>query len=173
MSEFGQTRKSSWPTPTSALPLKADSGRTSHHVRFVPIVLQKSFWTDQRNFLGPLMRFARGDVRDHIVLAKIDHGPSYPRQRPLQRWTRRKIIFREILGVVRFSTFATVSANKRLMHRSNLTVYSITSSARPSNESGTVISSAFAAFRLIVNSTLLTCWTGRSAGFSPLRMRPV
>jgi hypothetical protein len=27
------------------------------------IVLQKSFWADQRNFLGPLMRFARGDVR--------------------------------------------------------------------------------------------------------------
>jgi hypothetical protein len=83
--------------------------RLHRHVGFVPIVLQKSFWADQRNFLGPLMRFARGDVRDHIVLAKIDHGPSYPRQRLLQRWTRRKIIFREILGVVRFSTFATVS----------------------------------------------------------------
>ena len=76
---------------------------------FPPIVLQKSFWADRRNFLGPLMGFARDDVRDHIVLAKIDHGPSYPRQRPQQRWRRRKIIFREILGVVRFSTFATVS----------------------------------------------------------------
>jgi hypothetical protein len=26
-------------------------------VRFVPILLQKSFWDDDRNFLGPLMRF--------------------------------------------------------------------------------------------------------------------
>jgi hypothetical protein len=33
----GQTRKSSWPTPTSALPPKADSERTSRHVRKVPI----------------------------------------------------------------------------------------------------------------------------------------
>jgi hypothetical protein len=32
----------------------------------VPIVLKKSFLGDERNFLGPLMRFARGDVRDHI-----------------------------------------------------------------------------------------------------------
>jgi hypothetical protein len=38
------------------------------------ILLQKSFWADQRDFLGPLMGFARGDVRDDIVLAKIDHG---------------------------------------------------------------------------------------------------
>jgi hypothetical protein len=30
------------------------------------IVLQKSFWGVQRKFLEPLMRFARGDVRDHI-----------------------------------------------------------------------------------------------------------
>jgi hypothetical protein len=25
--------------------------------RFAPILLQKSFWDDDRNFLGPLMRF--------------------------------------------------------------------------------------------------------------------
>jgi hypothetical protein len=31
------------------------------------IVLKKSFLADERNFLGPLMRFAFGDVRDHIV----------------------------------------------------------------------------------------------------------
>jgi hypothetical protein len=30
-------------------------------------VLKKSFSGDERNFLGPLMRFASGDVRDHIV----------------------------------------------------------------------------------------------------------
>ena len=30
------------------------------------ILLQKSFWGVERKFLEPLMRFARGDVRDHI-----------------------------------------------------------------------------------------------------------
>jgi len=41
----------------------------------VPILLQKSFWGDERKFLEPLMRFTSGDVRDHIVSSKIDHGP--------------------------------------------------------------------------------------------------
>ena len=40
------------------------------------IVLKKSFWGDDRNFLESLMRFTRGDVRDHIDSSKIDHGPS-------------------------------------------------------------------------------------------------
>jgi hypothetical protein len=39
------------------------------------ILLQKSFWGDERNFLEPLMRFTSGDVRDHIVSSKIDQGP--------------------------------------------------------------------------------------------------
>ena len=39
-----QTRKSNWPTPTSALPPKADSSRTSRQVRFVPIKDMRS-WT--------------------------------------------------------------------------------------------------------------------------------
>ena len=51
--------------------------------------------------------------------------------------------------------------------------YSITSSARPSSVSGNVSPSAFAAFMLIASSTFVTCWTGRSAGLSPLIMRPV
>jgi hypothetical protein len=37
--------------------------------------LQKSFWGSERKFLERLMRFTRGDVRDHIVSSKIDHGP--------------------------------------------------------------------------------------------------
>ena len=40
-------------------------------------MLQKSFGGDERNFLGPLMRFARRDVRDHIAYQKNDHGASY------------------------------------------------------------------------------------------------
>ena len=50
--------------------------------------------------------------------------------------------------------------------------HSITSSARASSIGGTVRPSAFAVFRLIASSNLVGCITGRSAGFSPLRMRP-
>src|SRR6516164_10195385 len=50
--------------------------------------------------------------------------------------------------------------------------HSKTSSARPDRGSGTVMPSALAVFRLIYNSTLVACWTGRSPGFSPLRTRP-
>jgi hypothetical protein len=45
-------------------------------VRFWSIVLKKSFLGDERNFKGPLMRIAGGDVGDHVVAPKIDHGSS-------------------------------------------------------------------------------------------------
>jgi len=78
--------------------------------RFWPIVLKKSCWGDGRNFLGPLMPFARGDVRDHIVSHKNDQRASYGRYAVLQWWSRLKS---EIFGVVQFSTFATLSAQSR------------------------------------------------------------
>src|ERR1700676_5691239 len=92
----------------------ADVG-VSSNVRFAPILLQKSFWGDARNFSGPLMRFARGDMRDHIVSHKNDHGASYWRYGILRWRSRLKINICDIFGVVRFSTFATISA--RTGHR--------------------------------------------------------
>ena len=50
--------------------------------------------------------------------------------------------------------------------------YSITSSAVVSSDGGIVRPSAFAVFRLMTNSNFVGCTTGRSAGFSPLRIRP-
>jgi hypothetical protein len=78
--------------------------------RYWRIVLKKSFWGGDQNFSGPLMRFARGVMRDHIVSHKNDHGASYGRYAVLQWWSRLKISFCEIFGVVQFSTFATLSA---------------------------------------------------------------
>src|SRR5262249_53099417 len=49
--------------------------------------------------------------------------------------------------------------------------HSITSSARASNVGGISRPSALAAFRLITSSYLVGACTGRSAGFSPLRIR--
>src|SRR5262249_59486198 len=49
--------------------------------------------------------------------------------------------------------------------------HSITSSARASNAGGTGRPSALAVLRLITSSYFVGACTGRSAGFSPLRMR--
>src|SRR4051794_24253032 len=49
--------------------------------------------------------------------------------------------------------------------------HSITSSARPSKVVGKSSPSALAVLRLITSSYLVGACTGRSAGFSPLRMR--
>src|SRR6516225_10652164 len=51
--------------------------------------------------------------------------------------------------------------------------HSITSSARPSSESGKLMPSVFAVLTLMTSSTFVDWITGRSAGFSPLRIRPV
>src|SRR5262245_65199567 len=51
------------------------------------------------------------------------------------------------------------------------TLHSITSSARASSMDGTSRPSALAVLRLITSLYLVGACTGRSAGFSPLRMR--
>src|SRR5262245_65815340 len=50
--------------------------------------------------------------------------------------------------------------------------HSITSSARARSVGGTSRPSAFAVLRLIANSNLVGCITGKSAGLSPLRIWP-
>src|SRR5262245_28526077 len=50
--------------------------------------------------------------------------------------------------------------------------HSITSSARASRVAGISRPSALAVLRLMISSTLVACWTGRSPGFSPLRILP-
>jgi hypothetical protein len=56
--------------------------------RFWRILLKKSLLADERNFSGPLIRFARRDVRDHNAFYKDDHGPSY---RPSEHCSGRNI----------------------------------------------------------------------------------
>jgi hypothetical protein len=52
-------------------------------------------------------------------------------------------------------------------------IHSITSSARASSNGGISSLIALVVFRLMTNSNRVASYTGRSAGFSPLRMRPV
>ena len=54
----------------------------------------------------------------------------------------------------------------------HLASYSITSSASSCIAFGMSRSSAFAVLRLSTNSNLVACMTGRSAGFSPRKIRP-
>src|SRR5262245_11333880 len=58
-------------------------------------------------------------------------------------------------------------------HDELATIHSITSSARASSIGGISRPSALAVARLITSSKRVGCTTGRSAGFAPLRMRPV
>jgi hypothetical protein len=94
--------------------------------------------------------------------------PALPRQRPRKRISAR--------GHVRFTPKSRhVRCNSSCLlwvisvHRA---CHSKTSSARPISVFGTLMPSALADFRLIYISTLVACWTGKSAGLSPLRMRP-
>jgi hypothetical protein len=52
-------------------------------------------------------------------------------------------------------------------------LHSITSSAVASSDGGTVSPSVLAVWRLMTNSNFTVCWTGKAAGFSPLRIRAV
>jgi hypothetical protein len=65
------------------------------------------------------------------------------------------------------------SCHKRPNAPQQKEAYSITSSARAMSVGGTSRPSAFAVLRLMISSTFTTCWTGRSAGLSPFRIRPV
>jgi hypothetical protein len=70
-------------------------------------------------------------------------------------------------------TIPIVAIGGDLLGRSSIAlIYSITSSARPRSGSGTAMPSAFAVLRLMTNSNLVTSCTGKSAAFSPLRIRP-
>ena len=61
-------------------------------------------------------------------------------------------------------------AKNGLMRHNKLHLYSITSSAPASSVGGTVRPSALAALRLMTSSNLVGCWTGKSAGWAPLRI---
>jgi hypothetical protein len=75
MSAWGQSRRFGREPITSGPPRRTDISGVCRHVSNVPILLQKYFWSGERKFLEPLMRFPRGEVRDYIVSSKIDHGP--------------------------------------------------------------------------------------------------
>jgi hypothetical protein len=78
---------------------------------------------------------------------------------------------RSLLGLSRPN--ADVEFWYSLTHLSHSTPYSITSSAVASSVGGMVRLSVFAVLRLMISSTVVGCWIGKSLTFVPLRNRQV
>src|SRR6267142_6957403 len=94
----------------SALVPKADSRRTSPVVRFVPIVLQKSFCGMGLKFSEAWARRLNNDVGDHVATRQT-HRRFWQRVcGSIERRWSLVSFFGENLAAVAFGTFATLSA---------------------------------------------------------------
>jgi len=113
-------------------------------------------------------RQTKGAATDMFYLMPPRHISTLPNAsfRPCPNDFRSTPISRPFQG----PTTCLKRAITGLMHRSKQHLYSITSSARTSNEGGTVRPSALAVFMLITSSNLVGCSTGRSEGLVPLRI---
>ena len=91
-----------------------------------------------------------------------------------QKQTLRKVRLMSALPQARtwFSTVVmfALCQKQTFCACSNERRYSITSSAMESTPAGIVRPSVFAVLRLMINSNLVDCRTGKSAGFAPLRI---
>src|SRR5882672_12716176 len=77
-------------------------------------------------------------------------------------------------ALVRITDLSRTSREVRKVPKNgNGQLYSITSSARDSSVGGTARPRAFAEFTLIESSKRVGCKTGKSAGLSPFKIRPV
>ena len=76
--------------------------------------------------------------------------------------------------ITTMTTSAHISSSEIVSRaQSIICAYSITSSARASRVGGTTSPNVLAVCRLMARSNLVARRTGRSAGLSPLRMRPL
>jgi hypothetical protein len=107
------------------------------------VQLQQGFATDEMGFRG---HFAQ----QQFTKASC---PLYPRKRTSE-----------------LSRAMSALCQKETFRRGEERRYSITSSASNRIELGTSMPRALAVFRLMRNSNLVDCRTGRSAGFAPLRI---
>src|SRR5260370_40757789 len=74
-----------------------------------PMLSKKSFLADVRNFLAPLVRPARGNVRDHIESHKSDRRPSYMPYSGFRGREQQKTDLRQIFGAAQMWALSTTS----------------------------------------------------------------
>ena len=104
----------------SALVRVTDSSRTSWHVRFVPILLQKSFCGMGLKFSEARARRLNNDVGDHVATRQT-HRRFWQRVcGSIERRLSLVSFFGENLAAVAFGTFATLSAHFGLGAMSDL-----------------------------------------------------
>jgi molybdate transport system substrate-binding protein len=108
------------------------------------------------------------DQADVVIFARVISAWGQ-----LHAFPRRSIAvcFTPVSGIDSRSQALPGRARSGRMQRSKQHLYSITLSARASSIGGTSSPSARAVLRLMTSSYLVGACTGRSAGFSPLRMR--
>src|SRR5258707_7007270 len=99
----------------SALLSIADSSRTASEVRKVPIVLQKSFCGMGLKFSEAWARRLNNDVGDHVATRQTHRRVWQRVCGSIERRLSLVSFFGENLAAAAFGTFATLSANKRLM----------------------------------------------------------
>ena len=125
----------------------------------VPILLQKSFWGDERKFLetadafyarrreGPY-RFVQNRPRTFVAALKSDAAAEKSKDQLSRDFWGRSI-------------FDFCNCPQRgLLHCSKTDRHSITSSAVTSSVGDISMPSALAVLRLMISSTLVVCWTG-------------
>src|SRR5258707_11118867 len=104
----------------SALPLRADFAQCSRHVRFVPIVLQKSLCGMGLKFSEAWARRLNNDVRDHVVTRQTHRRFRQRVCGSIERRLSLVLFFCENLAAAAFGTFSTLSAISGLMRCSKL-----------------------------------------------------
>ena len=110
--------------------------------------------------------------RDKLSTRKFDVGVfTQPGSKAALTASKPGFRFAPISGHPPTNSAGPFRATTGLMHRSSWRRYSITSSARASNDCGIVISSALAVFKLMTSSNLVGACTGRSLGLSPFKIR--
>src|SRR5262245_4094694 len=107
----------------------------------------------------------------HDVLADVAYG-SFTSLWLLRSTVRMSASHPKATESLRSSEVTLSATTGREQSQQSVPLYSITSSARASRVIGKVRPSALAVLRLITRSALVDCCTGRSAAFSPLRIRP-
>jgi hypothetical protein len=106
-------RKWRFTSPCPVYPPEADTKRKGRHVRWVPIVLQKSFCGMGLKFSEAWARRLNNDVGDHVATRQT-HRRFWQRVcGSIERRLSLVSFFGENLAAAAFGTFATLSANDR------------------------------------------------------------
>src|SRR5262245_5248362 len=126
-------------------------------------------WVNPERNASPILNRPEAQVQNDRWAFRSPHRPTIVTTESIRRRTVEESDHRErLLLRARRDRPRRRTTEQR---DESAALHSITSSARASNIGGTVRSSALAVLKLITSSYLVGTCTGRSAVFSPLRMR--